>query len=270
LQKEDWIVHAEGLQIINGGQTCQTINETIAENPGADLSNTYVLVRMYAIGDNEQIAAGITKATNTQNPIDLRDIRANEPEQQLLETNAMGLGFVYKRKRDAVMNLSADTITSSVAAEAVFTVWRGKPHLITRKKQELFGSVYYDEIFKGLNAAQMIIAVLIYRYCDNMRRKPKDDPVTDAQRAYSQYMLAAMIGRQLMTDLCLSEEKLNHNNFHEVKTYFEQTKEKIYGENVRQLICVLNKEFDLPLNEVDGRSLAAVFRRFEFIEKVLK
>ena len=269
LQKEDWIVHAEGLQIINGGQTCQTIIETVTENPDADMSNTYVLVRMYAIGDDERIAARITKATNTQSPIDLRDLHANEPEQQLLEANAEGLGFSYKRKRDAVMNVNADTITSSVAAEAVFTVWRGKPHLISRKKQELFSPAYYSEIFKDLNAAQMIIAVLIYRHCDNQRRKPSDDPIVSAQRAYSQYVLAAMMGRRLMEGFGAPKEKLDHNNFRALREYFDQTKEKIYSESEQQLICVLKREFDLPLNEIDGRSLAAVFRRFEFVEKVM-
>jgi hypothetical protein len=269
LQKEDWVVHAEGLQIINGGQTCLTIKETAADYPDADLSNTYVLVRMYAIGDDEKIAVGITKATNTQSPIDLRDLHANEQEQQLLETNADGLGFIYKRKRDAVMNINADTITSSVAAEAVFTIWCKKPHLIGRKKHELFNSVYYNEIFMKLNAAQMIIAVIIYRYCDNMRRKPSNDPIINAQRAYSQYVLAAMMGRRLLEGLSVPKEKLDHSNFNDIKTHFEQTKEQLYSKVEQQLLLILGNEFSLPINEIDGRSLAAVFRRFEFVEKVL-
>ena len=269
LQKEDWIVHAEGLQIINGGQTCQTINETATENPTADFANTYVLVRMYAIGDDEQVAIGITKATNTQSPIDLRDLHANEPEQQLLETGANGLGYVYKRKRDAILNVNADTITSSVAAEAVFTIWCEKPHLVSRKKHELFGSTYYDEIFGNLNAARMIISVLVFRYCDNMRRRISHDKDVDAQRSYSQYILAMMLGKRLLSGCNITLEKLDHRNFTEVKSHFDQMKEQYFLESERQLMCLLNKEFDQPLHNIDGRSLAAVFRRFEFIEKVL-
>ena len=268
LQQEDWIVHAEGLQIINGGQTCQTIKETAVDYPDADLSNAYVLVRIYAIGDDEKIAVGITKATNTQSPIDLRNLHANEQEQQLLETNAEGLGFIYKRKRDAVMNINAETITSSVAAEAVFSVWCEKPHLTGRKKHELFNSVYYDEIFKNLNASQMIIAVLIYRYCDNQRRKQSNDLTISAQRAYSQYVLAALMGRRLLDGLGVTKDKLDHINFYKTQKFFEQNKEQIYNMAEQQLILALNNEFSLPIYEIDGRSISAVFRRFEFIEKV--
>ena len=37
-----------------------------------------------------------------------------------------------KRKRDSIGN--ANVIPSTVAAEAVFAVWRGKPHLAKYKK----------------------------------------------------------------------------------------------------------------------------------------
>ena len=269
LQKEDWIVQADDLQIINGGQTCRTIHETIIDKDDEDFTDAYVLVRMYAIGDDEQVAIGITKATNTQNPIDLRDIHANEAEQRLLETSTLELGYVYKRKRDAVLNINADTITSSVAAEAVFTVWREKPHLVGRKKYELFGPSYYNEIFMNLNAAQMITSVLIFRYCDNMRRKSSTDRDVNAQRAFSQYILATLIGRRLLAEYHLHPDKLDHSNFYEVREFFEQMKEKFYDESEHALIKILKKEFNMPLQMIDGRSLAAVFRRFEFVDKVL-
>ena len=269
LQKEDWVVHAEHLQIINGGQTCRTIHETVTQNPGADYSNTFVLVRVYAVGDDEQVVVGVTKATNTQSPIDMRDLHANEPEQQLLEVNAKELGYVYKRKRDAVMNLSADTITSSVAAEAVFVVWRDKPHLVGRKRNELFNPQNFNEIFSSLNASQMIIAVLILRYCDNMRRRTSGDNDIDAQRSFSQYALSSMISKRLLSDCELSLKNLNHNTFHVVKKRFDQNREMYYDESERHLIKVLTAECGMPLSEVDGRSLSAFFRRFEFIEKVL-
>jgi len=269
LQKEDWIVYADDVQIINGGQTCRTIHETVMNNANVDFSNTYVLVRMYAIGDDENVAIGITKATNTQNPIDMRDLHANEPEQRLLETSAKELGFTYKRKRDAVINTSADTITSSVAAEAVFTVWLKKPHLLNRKKHDLFSPVYYDEIFNSLNASQMIIAVFIYRFCDNMRRVPSPDKEINEQRAFSQYVLAAMIGKRLLNECGVSYEKLNHLNFKLVLSKFNLAKEQLYIKVETELIIKLKNEFDTPLNETDGRSLAAIFRRFEFVDKLL-
>ena len=62
---------------------------------------------------------------------------------------------------------------------------------------------------------------------------------------------------------------MDHGNFREIKTYFDSSKVDLYSRAEQRLLCVLNNEFGIPLNEVDGRSLSAVFRRFEFIEKVL-
>lgn len=45
LQEQNWIVKTEDLQIINGGQTCKTIYQTVKENPNLDFSQTYLLIR---------------------------------------------------------------------------------------------------------------------------------------------------------------------------------------------------------------------------------
>lgn len=126
LQNQDWIVKLDGLQIINGGQTCKTIYQTIEDHPSIDYSKVYVLVRIYEVNDDENIVQAITYATNSQNPVDLRDLKSNDDRQILLETGAKELGYVYKRKRD---NISySNSIPVTVAAEAVLSVWRGMPH----------------------------------------------------------------------------------------------------------------------------------------------
>lgn len=269
LQKEDWIVMAKNLQIINGGQTCRTIQEVASKNPEADLSNAYVLVRMYALGGDETVTLGVTKATNTQSPIDLRDLLANEPEQRLLEIGIAELGYSYKRKRDAIINTNADTITSSVAAEAAFVIWNRKPHLISRRKHELFAPVLYKEIFDGLNGTQAVIAVFIYRYCDNMRRRSSQNEEVAAQRSFSQFLIATMIGERLLADSGITKERLNHSNFREVNALFDEKKALYHHECEQKIIRILKSDFGHSVNMADGRSISAAFRRFEFVEKVL-
>ena len=53
-----------------------------------------MLVRIYELlqNDNELVEA-ITFATNSQNPVDLRDLKANEPRQEALSTSISGLGY---------------------------------------------------------------------------------------------------------------------------------------------------------------------------------
>ena len=128
LQEKDWLVKTEGLQIINGGQTCRTIWQTMNENPEIDSTDVYVLVRIYELNeDDDEIVNTITYATNHQNPVDLRDLKSNTVQQQNLETAARDLGYVYKRKRDN--NAQTVGIPATVAAEAVLAIWRLSPHL---------------------------------------------------------------------------------------------------------------------------------------------
>jgi hypothetical protein len=268
LQKEDWKVQTRSLQIINGGQTCKTIHQALKDNIDIDFSDTTVLLRLYAVGPDESVIEGITRATNSQNPVDFRDLKSNDEIQRLLEQGAKDLGYVYKRKKDNQTN--TETIPSSVAAEAVFTVWRKKPHLAKYKRGEFF-NVYYNAIFDNLNAAQMIIAVLIFRMCDSYRKKESFDQDIQAQRRYSHYLLAAIIGVNLLKHFSIDIQKITHINFMEIKNYFDTNRDNLYYDAEQHLLQRLKRYFaEESLEDLDGRSMAAAFRRFDFVENVLK
>lgn len=268
LQEQNWIVKINKLQIINGGQTCKTIHQILRDNPNFDFSQVYLLVRLYEVNDDEGLIQDITYATNSQNPVDFRDLKSNDERQLLLEKSAEELGYFYKRKRDNL--LSANVIPSTVAAEAVFAVWRERPHLAKYRRNEFFDK-YYIEIFEHLNAAQMVIAVLIFRYCDNNRKRFSEDEAIRAHRPYSQYFLAYMIGKQLLQNLNIKLESLTHMNFEEVRKYFEENKALLYEKSEHQLTEILTDYFNnASLGEIDGRTMAAAFRRFDIVERYLK
>jgi hypothetical protein len=268
LQKEDWKVQTRSLQIINGGQTSRTIHQVLKDNPDIDFSDTTVLLRLYAVGQDESVIEGITHATNSQNPVDFRDLKSNDDIQLLLEQGAKELGYVYKRKRDN--QTSAVAIPSSVAAESVFAIWRKKPHLAKYKKSESF-NVYYHEIFDGLNASQMIIAVLIFRMCDSYRKKFSHDQDIQAQRRYSHYLIAAIIGKNILNHFSIDIRQITHANFTEIKNYFDTNRDNLYDNAEQHLLEHLKRYFsEESLEDMDGRSMAAAFRRFDFIENVLK
>jgi organic radical activating enzyme len=133
LQRDDWKVQIKDMQIINGGQTCKTIIQAVSEHPEKDFSETSVLLRLYAVGEDESVIEGITRATNSQNPVDFRDLKSNDQIQLLLEKGAKELGFTYKRKKDS--QVSTDVIPASVAAEAVFAIWRQLSDVLSLWKQ---------------------------------------------------------------------------------------------------------------------------------------
>ena len=268
LQERDWIVKLNRLQIINGGQTCRIIYQTLKEHPEMDFSQVYILVRLYEVSGGEDVIQDITYATNSQNPVDFRDLKSNDERQLLLEESARGLGYVYKRKRDNSSN--TNVIPSTVAAEAVLAIWRGKPHLAKYKRNEFFDK-YYLDIFDGLNASQMVMAVLIFRYCDNRRKVAGEDKKIQAHLPFSQYHIAYIMGKRLLRDLKLELKELTHINFHKVRLYFEDKKEMLYKEAEVKLEEILEKYFNGDaLEQIDGRTMAAVFRRFDMMERYLK
>ena len=271
LQESNWKVIIENMQIINGGQTCKTIQQTMRDNPDIDFSDVDILVRLYEVSSDESVVQDITFATNSQSPVDFRDLRSNDENQILLEQSAKELGYVYKRKKDAQVasHANLDTIPSTVAAEAVLSVWKDAPHLAKHKKHEFF-STYYKRIFTDLNAAQMIIAVLIFRYCDNNRRKSTDNPEVQAQRPYSQHFIAMMMGRQLLLKMNISLNGLTHRSFSQAKDVFGNNKDIIYQKSEEFLVDCLHKHFNSELQGIDGRTIAAVFRRFDVVERYIK
>jgi hypothetical protein len=262
LQTDNWLVRVNDLQVINGGQSCKTILHTVKENPEIDYSNAYVLVRLYELSDKEDsLITDVTIATNSQNPVDLRDLRSNDDLQKRLETAIKELGYYYKRKKDSNPSSPDKTILSSVAAEAIYSVWKRKPFQAKFKKNELFGA-FYSEIFKDVNAAQVIISVLIYRFCDTQRKKLE---LRDAHPhiPYSNYFMAMLMGDLLLDELNLAVDKLTHTEFEMAKTCFEANKDKLFERANKKLINALAKLYPAPneYEKIDKRRLSATFRR---------
>ncbi|MBU5362748.1 AIPR family protein [Enterococcus raffinosus] len=269
LAEKDWKLKIDDLQIINGGQTCKTIHDTIKNNPDRDYSDVSVLVRIYSVDDDKDLIRDITLATNSQNPVDLRDLQANEDMQVSLEKDAELLGYNYKRKRD---NSSSAGIPSSVAAEAILTVWRQHPNIAKSKKSEHF-STYYSEIFSNLNASQMVLAVEIYRYCDNYRKKNSMNSEIQAIRRFSNYFIALIMGDQLLSYFGIRLEKITHDNFEELKNWLDDNIDELYEKieeyvliSVKEQVKIIFRE-DLDLSRVDGRTLSSIFRNQIIIDQ---
>lgn len=273
LQDTDWIVLLEDMQIINGGQTCKTIFQTVEENPALDYTNTDVLVRIYEIHNDENIVQEITYATNSQNPVDFRDLKSNDIKQILLEKSSLELGWTYRRKREyfSATNGSIASIPSSVAAEAVLAIWRDSPHLAKYKKNEFFNS-YYNKIFTDLNAAQMITAVLIFRYCDSARRRKTGNPEIDIQRAYSHHFIAMIIGKLILRDNGITLDSLTHKNFFGITSVFTNNGiENIYQKAELMLLDII---YDFTgrtaISDMDGRTISGLFRGYGLVELCLE
>ncbi len=267
-QKENHLIKVEGLQIVNGGQTCMTILKT-QEMLASDLAQNdlpaeaSVLVRIYKLPkDNEDIVASITKATNSQNPVDLKDLRSNDDIQQRIELSVSQLNFNYRRRRTDVALASTD-ITPGVAAEAILSVWCKKPHQAKFFNREHFGKLY-DAIFdSSLNGTKLIAAVLIFRIAENHRKRlAANEPLFVR---YASCFIAMQMGKMLLKDLGIDLNSLDHRNFQAAKALIEQHGEDYFKQATKDIDAALQRLYS---EEPSMQQLSATFRRSDLIERL--
>lgn len=263
LQGANYQLKLENMQVINGGQTCKTIQQTL-NSPGlfADYQNTYVMVRVYELADEDQgFVTDITYATNSQNPVDLRDLRSNDEIQKNLELGMKDLGYTYKRQREEG-GFASNVITSSIAAEATLAVWREKPHQAKFRRKEHFGKLY-EEIFRELNAAQAILAVLIFRDVENERKRPsaKTPP---SFMPYASHYISMLVGRELLHDQGINLRDVSHRNFAELLQRLQSNEKNYHTRAVEKVIGALRECYGD--REISLQQLSATFRRGDLLE----
>lgn len=267
LQNSDYQVKVENLQIVNGGQTCMTIFKTLEKmEPNRISKDASVLIRLYKLPrDNQDIVMQITYATNSQNPVDLKDLKANDQKQRLLEESIAALGYAYRRKRtDAAVKTS--DITSGTAAEAILAVWRYKPHQAKFFSREHFGKLYETIFTNDLNGAQTIIAVLFYRIAENRRRRPDDNDPEFVR--YASCFIAMQMGRRLLRDLGVSLTGLDHRNFVQAVNLVEQSGVAYFNKSLPDVESALESLYGNT--QISLQQLSATFRRGDLIQKLLE
>lgn len=262
-QKSDYKVQLKNMQIINGGQTCRTIQETLNAPPSNRVGESaYVMIRIYQLAETDKaFVQDITYATNSQNPVDLRDLRSNDEIQRQLEIGMGDLGYTYRRQREEGGS-GSNVITSSIVAESVLAIWRRRPHQAKFRRKEHFGKLYED-IFRNLNAAQAVLAVLIFRAAENERKRPTSSTPPDFM-PYASHYISMLMGRKLLADMKVELMEVSHRNFHEILKRFEDNQTKYHADTVEEVRdaltdCYGNREISL-------QQLSATFRRGDLLE----
>ncbi len=266
LQGENYQLKLEGMQIINGGQTCKTIQQTLYPSQQqlfeGSFENVYVLIRIYELSEDDQdFVHDITFATNSQNPVDLRDLRSNDGIQRQLEIGIKDLGYTYKRKREEGGGGSS-VITSSIVAESVLAIWHKKPQQAKFRRKEHFGKLYGD-IFNELNAAQALLATLIFRHAENERKRPSTENPPD-YLPYASHYISMLIGQKLLADKNLRISDVSHLNFKDILGTFETQKNEYYQQSIDDISQALTKCYGD--RDISLQQLSATFRRGDLIE----
>lgn len=260
-QSSDYQVQLKNVQVINGGQTCKTIQRTLKENGGQVGESAYVMARIYQLPDeSDEVVQEITKATNSQSPVDLRDLRSNDEVQRTLELGIKDLGFSYKRHREEGSS-GPEIITSATVAEAVLAIWRRRPHQAKYRRREHFGRLY-DLIFKDLNATQAVVATLIYRAVEKVRKEHVEG--APSFLPYASHHLSMIVGHSILRDLPLEINEISHRDFDAIRTALQENGERYHAfaiVSVSDALRACYGDRDISLQQ-----LAATFRRGDLLE----
>ena len=264
LQSKDWVVKVSDLQIVNGGQTARTVQQ-VAQEIGTEIADAEVLVRIYELPQNDAaLVESITFATNSQNPIDLRDLKANDPRQKALARSICGLGYTYRAKREERQVLS-DEFTSAVIAEAVLAIWRHRPHQARFRSREHFGALYSTIFTDQLNGAQAIIAALLHRHAENRRKRSPDDAPDFL--AYGSRFMAMLMGRYLLDEMEISLNQLDHRSFDDARDLVERRSDHYLTRAQTQIGDALDPLFSG--RERTLQRLSATFRRADLVDTLV-
>ena len=258
---ENTAVQIDGLQIVNGGQTSKTVQQ-VARDIGPAVAEAQVLVRIYELpSDDNDFVQSITYATNSQNPVDLRDLRSNDGKQHELSQALAGLGWAYRRQRTDQFGVGRD-VTSAAAAEAVLAVWRNRPHQARFNVSEHFGKLYEIIFSKDLNGAQLVTASLIWRFTENRRRRP---PAHGPDfLPYATRFIAMLMGRHLLADMGITLNQLTHRNFEEAEKLIEQNSETYFARSLKGVEEKIDDIFAVQPRTL--QKLSATFRRGDLVE----
>lgn len=272
LQTADNIIPAKNVQIINGGQTCMTIYKTLKNFISEDskiqlMKNVMVLFRLYQLPSNstDDFIAKITYATNSQNPVDLRDLKANDEVQKQLEININHLGFKYIRKRTDVTANKENNITISTASIAILSVILQKPQQAKFYSRDHFGKLYNEIFNPNINGSQVIISVLLYRIAENHRKRPLENDKIFV--SYASCFIAMQMGKILLKETSLEDyTEINHKNFGSIKFLLNDKGEEYFKQASEQIEYAIEKLYNKKVSDISLQQLAATFRRGDLIE----
>lgn len=156
------IVTLIGARVVNGAQTCSAIFQAITDL-GANfkgIENLAIPFRIYFTSDN-QLIEQISIATNSQNRINSRDLKANDPTQILIQDELAKRNIFYQRKRGISSEAGYDhTMDALRAGQIILSYIFGEPHRAKRDSNQIFESLY-NRVFNNCDINALVEGFIV-------------------------------------------------------------------------------------------------------------
>ena len=156
--------------IVNGGQTTRTLVKAFKDDPPPQ--DAEVLARIYSTQDQE-LAFNITQGTNLQNPIQFRDLCANNRIQDRVKSYFSNKEVLLQTKRGENAPTSTwKVVQNDTVMQAYLAIYHEQPHTAKSSKTSAFVN-FFDKVFEENNdrlPSQYFRAYELMRYVDERER----------------------------------------------------------------------------------------------------
>lgn len=148
---DDFILDGNSLKlynfsIINGGQT----TNRIGNYKGSNSQEFYIPCKVIQIKNNNlKMYAKIAEATNSQKPINARDLKSNSPEMKMLQNWLKNEGIYLEIKRGEKRRQQSRTIKNDVLGQLILSFAHQQPGTARSGKKNIFeNNSLYNKLYK--------------------------------------------------------------------------------------------------------------------------
>jgi hypothetical protein len=171
---ESSVVVVSRPQIVNGQQTTNVLHE----NPKHAAKSTVhvrairILPDSDAVGSAyESVVSSIVKATNSQTPIDLGDLRSTDRVQVGLERELAKFGITYERKRQSGRSRPRNKVQRSTLVKSVANSFEYA--LGQRVGTDIYADAHYERLFPSIEPKKLQVHLVQHLLAEMARKEVK-------------------------------------------------------------------------------------------------
>ncbi len=138
-----------------------------------------ILCRIYET-TKEELSVSIAEYTNSQNPVQSRDIRSNDFTQKKLEKELLTLGYYYERKKGQYSGRpKAKRIDAEKAGQALLAFFSKLPAEAKNHKKIIFAEKYEEVFSDNVTADSVLIVMKLFNEIESKKMKKKSRIMSD-------------------------------------------------------------------------------------------
>ena len=238
------LVHVTNLQIVNGGQTTNTLYE--AYKAGKLRKDVSVLVKIIKAYDAELLGR-ITESTNSQSTVTARDLHSNDRIQKRIEAALLAKGYYYEARKDKYKGKKDVSVGQRIdalkAAQAYYAGVIHKPADAKNRRRYLF-STYYDDIFNDqLNIDAFLDSYLLWK---DIRKRSRSYKNEYSFANYSVYHALAVLNAFGFTHVTESDrlDSALKSVMETIASVVEEERKKLGDEYSHRVLFINPKTYD--------------------------